>query len=747
MHPIAPLNAVSDLLASIQTRLEVRIATFNVNELATCASFPLSDAAISFGSATFQIDKSVTPLPRSGGYQLQVRFTVSAGTIAAANVAVQFATDGWSRDAYVLCPACAYAGNRFDRVSGHYTQFMAKPSKDMEIVIWDRMQGLNKNAGPSRMDFRTGDFSTPAICYQLPALKKAFIVLTGQATELGNTGISVVENDARTHATTLISSPCVRPGEANRKRGDLGHTFRTGDIVNFALNLHVFDSADINGLFSGFFERRNEFRSGHNFRHRHDIPFSSCWAMQEQKYNEQNWVEEFGYYSVGMREVSSQDWQSSWVGGMNTVYPLLCEGSPLTVERAQRTFDWLISGQTALGYYNCGAYQGVWGGNKESLTRYNADILYFMVKEFVLLETKYKLTLPARWTDSLRKLPAAFCALWEKEGQIGHRIDLNNNEIKWGNTASAAILPAGLALAAKYFNEPRFLRVAKELAEYYHKHYVSTGIINGGPGDHLQCPDSEATAGAVDAFVTLFEETGEAHWLAYAKDATHQAASWTMTYDFAFPRNCTFGKLDMLTTGTVFANIQNQHSAPGICSLSGNSIFKLFRATGDVRYLDLIREIAHTIPQFMSRADRPIVDVRTTPQRWPILPPGWVNERVNTSDWEVRDDPDEIAVGEIFGGSTWAEVALMLTYAELPGIYVQTDTGLVSVFDHVEATLTTDAAGRRALRITNLTKFHASVKIFAETSGEARSKILGAVSLESPPRAEVAPGTTVLYPL
>jgi len=35
------------------------------------------------------------------------------------------------------------------------------------------------------------------------------------------------------------------------------------------------------------------------------------------------------------------------------------------------------------------------------------------------------------------------------------------------------------------------------------------------------------------------------------------------------------------------------------------------------------------------------------------MDPGWINERVNMSDWEVRGDSDnEIAVSEILGGST-----------------------------------------------------------------------------------------------
>ena len=80
-----------------------------------------------------------------------------------------------------------------------------------------------------------------------------------------------------------------------------------------------------------------------------------------------------------------------------------------------------------------------------------------------------------------------------------------------------------------------------------------------------------------------------------------------MSYDFAFPAKSTMGKLDALTTGTVWANEQNKHSAPGICTLSGDGLLKLYRGSGGVCVLNLLRDIAHAIPQFLSRADRPIV--------------------------------------------------------------------------------------------------------------------------------------------
>ena len=55
-------------------------------------------------------------------------------------------------------------------------------------------------------------------------------------------------------------------------------------------------------------------------------------------------------------------------------------------------------------------------------------------------------------------------------------------------------------------------------------------------------------------------------------------------------------------------------------------------------------------------------------------------ERVNTSDWEHPQNP----VGEGFAASCWCEVSSMLSYAELPGVYVQPDTGLAVALDHVD---------------------------------------------------------------
>ena len=113
----------------------------------------------------------------------------------------------------------------------------------------------------------------------------------------------------------------------------------------------------------------------------------------------------------------------------------------------------------------------------------------------------------------------------------------------------------------------------------------------------------------------------------------------------------------MKTVGSVFANVQNKHSAPGICTLSGDSLYKVSLWTGDERYLTLMKEITLTISQYMSREDRPIFSWDSPPRK---LLPGIICERVNLSDWE-----GEKGVGGVFDGSCWCETSNLLVLAEV----------------------------------------------------------------------------------
>jgi hypothetical protein len=232
-------------------------------------------------------------------------------------------------------------------------------------------------------------------------------------------------------------------------------------------------------------------------------------------------------------------------------------------------------------------------------------------------------------------------------------------------------------------------------------------LTTGGPGDAMQNPDSESCYALIESYATLYQVTGDKKWLTYAEETTKQFISWVMAYNYKFPEKSTFGKLGISSVGAVFANTQNKHGAPGVCTFSGLALLRLYRATGDKQYLTLLQEMAHGATQFVAHSKRPIGD----------LPFGWMSERVSTTDWLE-------GIGEIVRHTTWAETTLMLTYTEIPGLYVQPQSAFFVPIDHLTVVVKKNEKSKLTLTLTNPTTFDAVYSILVE-SPEAQAKQLG----------------------
>ena len=95
-----------------------------------------------------------------------------------------------------------------------------------------------------------------------------------------------------------------------------------------------------------------------------------------------------------------------------------------------------------------------------------------------------------------------------------------------------------------------------------------------------------------------------------------------------------------------------------------------------------------------------------------------MNERVNLSDWEGRKQ-----VGGIFYGSTWAEVACMLTATEVPSIYVQRRSWEVWTFDHIDVEIIKKNKFGIELLVTNPTKFKSTYTFLAEDQKDLKKNV------------------------
>ena len=693
---------------------------------------------ISFQEGVWQISyQTKVPENRKDMLEVELHCKLIKGSAPQTSISIDFTFDNWSKNNYVLMPAAAYNGNRFESRRLRYSPKLLDPrdiGPDKPMIVSD-IPRLNIHDGPSRIQERSGGMSVPAIGFQSDTTKTGFWLLTQQGTKFGDSGISIEESRNRKTAVISLTVPVVRENtqyfiaDNQIASKDRAPDFKTGDEFTLKFRLGFFPAPEIQDLFDRFAEIRKDLSGGTELKA--FIPFSSCFAVQQAKFNEQNWVEEHGYYSVGDRRNLFSDWQIGWVGGMISTYPLLFAGNETTRNHVIRNFDWLFpNGISPSGFFwDSGEKGTIWhGGDPRKpntvnwhLIRKSGDGIYYIIKQMMLME-KENITVKPEWKAGTQTVANAFVKLWDKWHQFGNYVDSQTGNVVVGGSTSGAIVPAALVLAAKYFNNPDYQRVAEESAEYYYQNFVKKGITCGGPGDAMQNPDSESSYPMLESFMLLYESTGDKKWLDRAEEMANQFSTWVMPYDYKFPENSTLGKLGVQTTGTVWANAQNKHSASGICTYSGMALWRLFRATGNPRYMQLLKEIAFVMPQYLSHPIRPINKMEI----------GWMSERVSTTDWLE-------GIGELMYGTTWAETSLMLSYVELPGVYVQPDKSYVCAIDNVDAEIIEDNGGSLKVKLTNPTKAEANVRLFVESSKQA-SMPLGENVLKGAEIVSLKPG-------
>lgn len=674
-----------------------------------------------FLNSTWTIQTKVqTVEAQADALDYRVTFKCINGELKNGSLSIAIDVNNWTDSNYVLLPAAAYNGNKYAWRRLRYSPKLydiKDIGKDIPIIIND-VPKLSESGGVSRIQERSGSMSTPSVGFVSNTHKTGIWMLTKQGNNLGDYGIDVEENRDRSVASFSVTSPVVREQyvykicDSRVPSWDNPKNFKVGDEITITFRVYGFDAPKTQSLFDKFADIRKSFIADNT--QVNTLPYSACMQTLEDKFNKSNFVASHGYYSVGLRENYMQDWQIGWTGGMISTYPLLFAGSKQTQNNVIRNFDWLFpNGISPSGFYwDAGEKGNIWYGgdirNPQSknwhLIRKSGDAVWYIIKQFMLME-KMGIPVKSTWKDGNQKVCDAFVKLWKNNHQLGQFINSETGDISVGGSSSGGIVPAALVLAASYYQNPVYLEVAQEIGNYFNANFTEKGIACGGPGDALQSFDSESAYGLVESYVALYESTKDKKWLSIAQDAAKQFATWVVSYNYEFPQNSAYHQLGIRTTGTVYANIQNKHAAPNICTASGLALLKLFRYTNDKFYLDLLKDIAHGNTQYMPHPKRPLKD----------LPFGYVSERINLSDWEGPN-----SIGYILPLSTWAETALMLTTVEIPGLYVQPDKDLYTAFDNIEVGLKSSDINKMVLQLKNTTAIEAKISILAERGKQAQ---------------------------
>jgi hypothetical protein len=684
------------------------------------------------------VSSSWHPIASAKGVQeLRVKLICEEGSVPQAAWSLEMKEDDWSTDNYLLLPAAAYNGNRYDYRRIRYSPKLLDPRDigvDVPPILSD-IPKLSKGPGPSRMQLRSGDLSVPSIGYWMPESESGIWILFDVGNEQGDYGLTVAENKSRDKITFSLSSPVVREQYKYRitnnrwPSDDQPAHFQPGDSLSFQVRVHQFEAAKLQSLFDEFASIRKSMTT--QKAHRLVIPFSDAFSVQEQKFNELNWEDTHGYYSVGPRNMFLQDWQIGWTGGMISTFPLLWQGDSLTRLRVIRNFQWLFpDGLAPSGlFWDSGEGGDKWyGGDIRKphtanwhLIRKSGDGLFYLIKQLMLMDS-LDIAIEEEWKHGVKGCADALAKIWRTTGQFGQFVDNRTGEVMVGGSTSGGIIPGALALSSAYFGDQSYLEVAEASAAYYYENFVQKGISMGGPGDALQNFDSESCYGLLASFASLFEVTGDSTYLKMGSDVARQFSTWVIAYDYDFPDSSLFGKEGMHSLGAVFANTQNKHGAPGICTHSGVALLQLYRATGDPFYVELLQDIARNMPQYLPHPQQPIEGAKV----------GWMCERVNTTDWLE-------GIGEVSYLTTWSETALMLTYVEVPGLYVRPDQGDFVVFDNISAEISKDTRRYLELKLHNPTQMAAAVKVLAENASQ-REKALGPLGLWGCQKVNLAAG-------
>ncbi|MGN0533097.1 MAG: hypothetical protein ACI4IK_01950 [Eubacterium sp.] len=672
----------------------------------------------------------------------------------------------WDTDNYVFAPAALYNGNRFQSLCKEYPPMLTEEEAKSfagETVISD-VPRLSRD-GNGCVQLNSGDLSFPCFGYYSDKNKIGYLVFFEQKNELGNFGVTVKEDSNTKTARFILTSPCMRTPckygmcSTAQRSDDTAAKLKSGDTVTFSFTEYRFPCSSVCEFQNMFFLLRQAQELPRS--HPNKLPWNCAFNIIEDKYNRQNWVDEYGFYKSSEAEGGiCRQWQTGWVGGAINTLPGFVIGNSESKEKSRKTLDFVFNKlQHKSGFlYGLFCDGRVYGDNHFQpensnivLSRKDADALYYIAKQMLFLRGSNE-NIPDLWQEGLRRLADAFINYYKVNGEISQFIDIEKGKPYASGSSSAGIVCAGLALCSAYFNCSDYSEIAQCIAEDYYKKFISKGFSTGGPGEALACPDSESAFALLESFVILYRFTSDEKWLEYAVDTASLCASWCVGYDYAYESDTQFFERGVATTGAVWANLQNKHAAPGICTMSGESLLHLYRATGNRAYLELLKDIAHNATQYVSTPDNPIyasyvwhnkpAHTQKLVNRWVAKAlfsvnkgkkakkflnsphqkmfnsTGRINERVNLSDWEGKNN-----VGEVPIGSCWCEVSAMLTYLEIPAVYIQSDTGFCFSLDHIECFAKEKTDSTLTVELYNPTDYDANFRILIDSSEDCKAPL------------------------
>ena len=278
-----------------------KVQRYDGSSLCEETRIPLDSVSFSFAGCRWELQ-----VAKEG---LEVSLTLLEGHAENVALLLEFSFPQWSPQHYLLFPGLAYAGNRFEVRPMDYPPILSDPkdlSPDQPPLITDILR-LNHGPGSSGFHLLAGAMAVPTVGIFDPLRKSGLLVLTRPFENGRETGYEFVESEDRRSATLAIGTPGVRQNtrysmcNTQTPSEDRGADLTAGDSLSLTVKTVEFPCTDIPQLFDRLLDERYTLTGSPELAEP-QLPFSASWAIQEEKYNRDNWNEEGAYYRVGLGE-------------------------------------------------------------------------------------------------------------------------------------------------------------------------------------------------------------------------------------------------------------------------------------------------------------------------------------------------------------------------------------------------------------------------------------------------------------
>jgi hypothetical protein len=153
---------------------------------------------------------------------------------------------------------------------------------------------------------------------------------------------------------------------------------------------------------------------------------------------------------------------------------------------------------------------------------------------------------------------------------------------------------------SKATGNKKYLEAALKAGEYCWRTVHKTFSYVGGTADNPNVIDKEAGFIAMDAFLALWDITGEKRWLDAASQAGDFTETWAYCWNLPIPEEDTTATFPEGATTTGFSLIATGHSGADLFLAGAPFLYyRIYLGTGDEHYADIARQLLYDTKQGM----------------------------------------------------------------------------------------------------------------------------------------------------